>query len=113
MNKLYLSKSKYCKAKQCPKITWMDKYKSEEKVSKASKETLENGSKVGNLAKGIFGVFEDIEYNEDLNIMIEKTKQAMQKKPNIITEASFNYENNFCSVDILKNDTDGVEIYQK
>jgi len=90
----------------------MDKYKLEEKISKASKETLENGSKVGKLAKGIFGVFEDIEYNEDLNIMIEKTKQAMQKKPNIITEASFNYENNFCSVDILKNDTDGVEIYE-
>lgn len=33
-------------------------------------------------------------------------------KPNIITEASFEYNHNFCSVDILKNDIDGVEIYE-
>ncbi len=33
-------------------------------------------------------------------------------KPNIITEASFGYNHNFCSVDILKNDIDGVEIYE-
>ena len=33
-------------------------------------------------------------------------------KPNIITEASFVYNHNFCSVDILKNDIDGVEIYE-
>ena len=30
---IYLSKSKYCKAKQCQKILWMDKYKQEEKAS--------------------------------------------------------------------------------
>ena len=36
----------------------------------------------------------------------------LKSKPNIITEASFNYDNNFCSVDILKNNLDGVEIYE-
>ena len=34
------------------------------------------------------------------------------EKPNIITEASFEYNKNFCSVDILKNDVDGIEIYE-
>lgn len=36
----------------------------------------------------------------------------LQDKPNVITEASFIYDNNFCRVDILKNDADGVEIYE-
>lgn len=44
--------------------------------------------------------------------MIDQTKKLLKNKPNIITEASFNYNNNFCSVDILKNDIDGVEIYE-
>ena len=44
--------------------------------------------------------------------MIEKTEELLKNKPNIITEASFIYDNNFCRVDILKNDTDGVEIYE-
>ena len=44
--------------------------------------------------------------------MIEKTDRLLKEKPNIITEASFMYDNNFCRVDILKNDLDGVEIYE-
>ena len=73
---------------------------------------LENGTKVGQLAKGLFGKYENIDFNENLNIMIDQTKKLLKNKPNIITEASFNYNNNFCSVDILKNDIDGVEIYE-
>lgn len=44
--------------------------------------------------------------------MINQTEEYLKKGPNIITEASFNYNNNFCSVDILKNSTDGLEIYE-
>ena len=44
--------------------------------------------------------------------MIEETRKLLKNKPNIITEASFNYDNNFCSVDILKNNLEGVEIYE-
>lgn len=112
MDKLYLSKSRYCKAIQCKKILWMNEYKPEERVETARDSVLENGSKVGELARGIFGKYENVEYNKDLNVMINQTNNLLKNKPNIITEASFNYENNFCSVDILKNDTDGVEIYE-
>ena len=112
MNNVYLSKSKYCKCVQCKKILWLKKYKPECAVQTAKDAVLENGTKVGNLAKGLFGKYEDVEFDENLNVMIEKTKKLLQSKPNIITEASFCYENNFCSVDILKNDTDGVEIYE-
>ena len=112
MNKIYLSKSKYCKLVQCPKILWMSKYKSDVAVPTAREAVLANGTVVGELARNLFGKYTNIEFNTDLNVMIEDTKKMLKNKPNIITEASFNYDNNFCSVDILKNNLDGVEIYE-
>ena len=112
MKELYLSKSKYCKCVQCPKILWLKKYKPEYAIPTVKDSILENGTKVGELAKGLFGKYQNIEFDENLNVMLEKTKELLKNKPNIITEASFNYKNNFCSVDILKNDIDGVEIYE-
>ncbi|WP_458454639.1 DUF2779 domain-containing protein [Methanobrevibacter sp.] len=112
MSKVKLSKSKYCKCVQCEKILWLEKYKPECAAVKKNESIVGNGRKVGELAKGLFGDYHDIPYNEDLTVMIEKTSKLMQDKPNIITEASFSYEDNFCSVDILKNDSDGVEIYE-
>jgi len=98
MNRVYLSKSKYCKAIQCNKILWMDKYKPEVAVQNARDTVLENGTKVGELARNLFGNYINVEYNKDLNVMVEETKNLLKDKPNIITEASFNYDNNFCSV---------------
>ena len=112
MNNVNLSKSKYCKAVQCNKILWLDKYKKEYAVDTADPAVLENGTEVGNLAKDLFGSHINIEYDKDLSKMVENTKMLMDKKPNIITEASFEYDNNFCSVDILKNDIDGLEVYE-
>ena len=112
MNKIHLSKSKYCKSVQCNKILWMDKYKPEVAIQTARDSVLENGTEVGELAKKIFGNYINIEFNKDLNIMVEETRKLLKNKPNIITEASFNYDNNFCSVDILKNNLEGVEIYE-
>lgn len=112
MNNIYLSKSRYCKAKQCNKILWLDKNKPEEAVPKTSDSVLENGTKVGELARQYFGEYINIDFDEILSNMIENTKINLKNVPNIITEASFNFNNNFCSVDILKNDIDGLEIYE-
>lgn len=112
MNSVYLSKSKYCRAKQCNKMLWMDTYKIEEKVQTANDAVLKNGTAVGEIAKGIFGKYVNIEFNKDLTQMVFDTEEALNQKSKIITEASFIYQNNFCSVDILKNDIDGVEIYE-
>ena len=112
MDKIYLSKSKYCRAKQCNKILWLDKFKPEFAVQTASESVLENGTEVGILARELFGEHKNIEFKDDLSQMIEETNFYMNSAPNIITEASFNYNNNFCSVDILKNDKDGLEIYE-
>lgn len=112
MNNVYLSKTKYCRAKQCKKMLWMDKYKPEEQEQVTPDSVFENGTKVGELAKGLFGKYEDVEYNKDKTQMIAQTEEYLKNKTNIITEASFSFDNNFCSVDILKNDEDGVEIYE-
>jgi len=111
MNNTELSKSSYCTGIQCEKILWLNKYKPECATKIDNTSVLETGQEVGQLAKGLFGEYEDVPYDY-YNKMITKTEELLQNKPNIITEASFNYDNNFCRVDILKNDTDGVEIYE-
>ncbi|MBE6486682.1 MAG: DUF2779 domain-containing protein [Methanosphaera stadtmanae] len=113
MYNLFLSKSSYCKSIQCPKIIWLKKYKPDEAVQFVNPKVFENGKKVGILAQDLFGnKHDDIKYTGNYRGMIEKTREFLEKKPNIITEASFDYDHNFCMVDILKNDEDGVEIYE-
>ena len=112
MEKTFLSKSRYCKCVQCENILWLSKYKPECAVVEDNEAILENGRKVGELAKGLFGDYDDVSYDNDINKRIEKTRELRQNKPNVITEASFIYDNNFCSVDVLKNNSDGVEIYE-
>lgn len=112
MNNVYLSKSRYCKCIQCMKIIWLSMYKKECAVQTTDESIFETGNLVGEYAKGLFGEYEDVEFNRNLNVMVDKTKKLLENKPNIITEASFIYDNNFCSVDILVNDMDGVEIYE-
>ena len=99
-------------AVQCNKILWLDKYCKEEKEEIDNQSVLDNGTEVGELAKKLFGTYTDIEFNENLNIMIKDTEKALQNKNIIITEASFNYNNNFCSVDILKKIGDNYELYE-
>lgn len=112
MEGIYLSKSKYCKAKQCNKELWLLKNNPEVATEIDKQAILDNGTEVGELARGIFGEYINVEYNEDLSIMIKQTTELLNNAPNIITEASFNYNNNFCSIDILRNDVDGLEIYE-
>ena len=112
MDEIHLSKSKYCKAVQCNKILWLERNKPEEKGDLDNQSVLDNGTKVGELAKKIFGEYINIDYNENLAEMIHNTEEALKEFPNIITEASFEYKNNFCSVDILKNNGKTIEIYE-
>ena len=107
-----LSKSKYTTGVRCKKNLWLSCYRKEEATEQANDTILDNGNKVGELARGLFGDYILIEYNDNEKIMLDKTKKYLEEKPNIICEASFNYNDNFCSIDILKNDSDGVEIYE-
>ena len=108
---MYLSKSKYCNAHQCLKMLWLNEYKPEVKEDTNNESVLENGTEVGIIAKNLLGKSIDIEFNENLQVMIKDTDKSLKQDSVIITEASFSYNNNFCSVDILKKDKDSYEIY--
>ena len=108
-----LSKSKYCNGIQCKKMLWLDKYKPEAKEETNNDSILENGNFIHEIARYLFGEHINIEFNEDLNEMIKNTYATIESYNNVvITEASFNYNDNFCSVDILKKEKDSYEIYE-
>ena len=108
---LHLSKSRYCSALQCPKMLWLNDNMPEMCVSTANQTAIENGYLVGDLARGLFGEYELVTYG-DLEVMQEQTKLLLDKGTPVIAEASFSYDGCFCSVDILRNLGDSVEIYE-
>ena len=112
MNQIFLSKSSYCKCVQCKNILWLNKYKQDSSTAENNESILKKGKEVGEFAKELFGDYDDISFDNHISERLEQTEKLIQNKPNIITEASFRFDNNFCSVDILKNDIDGVEIYE-
>ena len=108
-----LSKSKYCNGIQCKKMLWLNKYKPEVKEEENNEGVLTTGNYIHEIARYLFGEHVNIEFNEDLNEMIKNTYATIESYSNVvITEASFNYNNNFCSVDILKKTKDSYEIYE-
>lgn len=109
----YLSKSLYCLGVQCPKMLWLKKHNPELfDTSVMNQSVLETGSEVGDLAMGLFGAFTEVNFG-DLSEMVQETKRLIDSGEKIIAEASFSYDNLFCSVDILKNLGEGnVELYE-
>lgn len=107
-----LSKSKYCNGLQCKKMLWLYKNKPTEKEEVNNQSVFDNGNDVHEVARKILGEEINIPFNEDLTQMIKDTEEVMKQEKVIITEASFSYENNFCSVDILKKEGNTYEIYE-
>ena len=107
-----LSKSRYTEGVTCGKKLWLSCYKPEEAIDLGNDSVLDNGTMVGELARGLLGDYHLIKFDTNFKNMILETNKLLEDKPNIICEASFSYDGNFCSVDILKNDVDGVEIYE-
>ena len=107
-----ISKSKYCKAIQCPKILWMDRNMPEEAVCTASESVLKNGNEVGDLARKYFGEYKLVDFSLDKSAMCKATEEILKKGERIIAEASFMYNNCFCSVDILKKENDGYHLIE-
>ncbi len=108
-----LSKSKYCKGVQCPKILWMDTHM-REKAKPSDESVLETGTRVGNLARGYFGEYELVEYDLDRGIMASDTKRLIDegKGDRTIAEASFYWDGLFCSVDLLRVDGEECSIVE-
>ena len=107
-----LSKSRYCKGIQCPKILWMDKYKPEEAEDVLPEAVLANGNKVGDLARGYFGAYSLVEFSYDKQEMTAQTKGFIAAGAENIAEASFLVDGLYCAVDILHKNGDGWDIVE-
>ena len=108
-----LSKSRYCRGLQCKKMLWLEKNKPDKKEEINNDSILEQGNMVHEVARYLFGEHINIEYTQSLSEMVKDTYRTIESyKDVIITEASFTYQNNFCSVDILKKHNDEYEIYE-
>ena len=115
---MFFSKSKYCSFWQCPKITWLDKFKPEEKETDDMAEArFAGGNEVGNLAMTLFGAFvETTSYKEDgkldITAMTCKTAAELKNGTENICEAAFSYKGLYCAVDILHRENGGYAIYE-
>ena len=109
--KYELSKSKYCKGIQCPKILWLDENKPEVAEEISSESVLETGTKVGELARSYFGEYDLVAFNRDKQKMVEQTAHFMMTSNNI-AEASFYFDGLFCAVDILHRNGNGWDIVE-
>ena len=107
-----LSKSKYCKGFQCPKILWLDKYKPEVGEDVLPETVLANGTMVGDLARGYYGEYKLVEFTYDKQAMCDQTRKFMDEGNENIAEASFLYDGLYCAVDILHKDGDGWDIVE-
>jgi len=113
-----LSKSKYTRFCQCPKMLWLDKNKPDLAVrDEALLKRFEEGNEVGDLAMGLLGDYIEVTtLNGDgtLNIpaMLAKTKTLVAAGAKNICEASFQDKNCFCAVDILHRENGGYAVYE-
>ncbi len=109
-----LSKSRYTKGVQCPKMLWMDLHMREQFDESVMNEAiLETGNEVGDLAMGYYGDYVEMEFNAtDFNGMVERTQELLDAGTSVICEATFAYEGNLCMVDILRVEEDGVHIVE-
>lgn len=72
---------------QCPKILWLDKHHPEFGENIANESVLDNGIKVGELARSYFGECELAGFNANKNEMVDRTKKLMDNG----AEASASY----------------------
>ncbi len=108
-----LSKSRYCRGVQCKKMLWLEKNKPDEMEEVNNESVFNTGNMIHEVARYLFGSHINIEYTDNLSEMIKDTYSTIESyRDVVITEASFNYESNFCSVDILIKKNDKYEMYE-
>ncbi|MBQ9565324.1 MAG: DUF2779 domain-containing protein [Synergistaceae bacterium] len=111
--KFGLSKTKYCRGIQCPKMLWMDEHMPEQAAADPGGEArMATGLAVGELARDYFSDYSLVEYDADKSVMSEKTKRLMDKGAEKIAEASFIHDGMYCAVDILRGNGDGFDLVE-
>lgn len=113
-----LSKSKYVAFCQCPKLLWLSQNLREEETPNPKTESiLENGRRVGELARTYFpntidATVRHADGTPNITAMLARTRELMESGVEVIAEAAFTYEGNYCAVDMLRHSGSGWVIYE-
>lgn len=113
-----LSKSRYTRYCQCPKMLWQDVHHPERAVvDEALQRRFAEGNEVGDLAMGLLGDFVETtaytpEGRLDIAAMLKNTKKYLAEGRENICEAAFSKNGCYCAVDILHKTEGGYEIYE-
>ena len=114
-----ISKSKYTRFCQCPKILWLDIYKREKAVlDLAVERRFEEGNNVGDYAMRYFeenfsqAEVKNADGSLNIPVMLAKTKVLIKQDVETICEAAFQTDGCFCAVDILHKENGGYAIYE-
>lgn len=114
MTQFGLSKSKYTKGVQCPKMLWMERHMHEwYDESVMNQAVLDTGSRVGDVAMGYYGDFDEVPFDpSDYPGMIARTIELVEAGTPVVCEATFSHDGNLCMVDILIVESGGVRIVE-
>lgn len=107
-----LSKSQYIRALQCPKMLWMDKFMPDKATDTKLDAIFETGNEVGDLARSYFGNYVLVDFSFNKEQMIADTENLIESGAKNIAEASFMFDDLFCSVDILHKNPYGWDIIE-
>ncbi|MES2769855.1 MAG: hypothetical protein V4596_11980 [Bdellovibrionota bacterium] len=106
-----LSKTLYCKGKNCAKALWLHFHKPEaqDPIDSYRKRLFDYGHGVGKRATESFpnGVLIDVPREEGA-LALAETKKALGKNPPAIFEGAFLHNDVLVRVDILENNNDGT-----
>lgn len=109
-----ITKSDFMLFANCPKQYWLTKNRNElaKPISDDAMKHIEDGKKVGEYARRFFdntflATRKKTDGTLDIEGQIEATKLALSSGYKSIAEASFQYKDLFCAVDILKVDDNG------
>lgn len=109
-----LSKSRYTRGVQCPKMLWMEAHMPDQfDDAVLNQAVLTTGNEVGDLAMGYFGPFTEIPFDaHDFAGMARLTRELVEAGEPVICEATFEHDGNLCMVDILLNEPDGMRLVE-
>ena len=109
-----LSKTRYTRGIQCPKMLWMDAHMPEKFDDSVLNEAiLESGDNVGDLAMGYFGPFVEVSFDpRDFEGTARRTRALLADGARGICEATFCHEGDVCMVDILRVEPDGLHLVE-
>lgn len=104
-----ITKSKYIDYITCERLFYLkENFPEQQQISEFLQLLAIEGVEVGKVGRSYFGDYVLVDSDD----RVKQTKEYIDQGYKVIAEASFSYKDLFCSVDLLKIDEDGIEIYE-